>query len=84
MGNSLGLTRLRRRVRCWHRGNCCRAIWRFKRAGRSGCRWGISAVLGLLMGGTQGLLMGLLGGLVVFGLGSGVVLMVMRMFKKGE
>ena len=32
----------------------------------------------------MGLLMGLLGGLVVFGLGSGVVLMVMRMFKKGE
>ena len=45
---------------------------------------GISMVVGLLMAGTQGLLMGLLGGLVVFGLGSGVVLMVMRMFKKGE
>jgi len=45
---------------------------------------GISMVVGLLMAGTQGLLMGLLGGLVVFGLGSGVVLMVMRMLKKGE
>ena len=29
-------------------------------------------------------MLGLLGGLVVFGLGSGVVLMVMRLFKKGE
>ena len=45
---------------------------------------GISAVVGLLMGGTQGLMLGLLGGLVVFSLGSGVVLMVMRLFKKGE
>ena len=40
----------------------------------------------LLLTGAAGLSLhpDLLGGLVVFGLGSGVVLMVMRLFKKGE
>ncbi len=38
----------------------------------------------LVMGPGMGLVLGLLAGLVLFGLGSGVVLMVMRLFKKGK
>lgn len=46
----------------------------------------IGVVMGpiLVMGVGMGLVLGLLAGLVLFGLGSGVVLMVMRLFKKGK
>ena len=46
----------------------------------------IGVVMGpiLGMGVGMGLVLGLLAGLVLFGLGSGVVLMVMRLFKKGK
>ena len=46
----------------------------------------IGVVMGpiLVMGAGMGLVLGLLAGLVLFGLGSGVVLMVMRLFKKGK
>ena len=50
----------------------------------------LCSFVGLVMGPILGmgvgmaLVLGLLAGLVIFGLGSGVVLMVMRLFKKGK
>ena len=44
----------------------------------------LSTGVGFALEGANGAFVGVLGGLVVFGLGSGVVLMVLRWFKKGS